>query len=75
MDIKVTHENGYTGILYGEHSLVVLKNNQEVLHTGSRLINTKEELYNYLGDIPNFLKQLDESFDKLIEDDEGEGNL
>lgn len=67
MEIKVTHENGYTGILYGKHSLVILKDNQEVLHTGSRLINTKEELYDYLEDIPNLLKALDESFDKLME--------
>ena len=65
MDIKVTHENGYTGIIYGKHSLVVLKDSQEVLHTGSRLINTKEELYEYLGNIPNLLKLLDESFDEL----------
>lgn len=68
--IKVKHPNGYSGILYGKHSLVVLKDNQEVLHTGSRLINTKEELYDYLEEIPNLLKTLDESFDKLMEESE-----
>lgn len=66
MNIKVKYKNGYEGILYGEHSVVVLKDGKEVLHSGSTLLKTKEELYSFLEEIPETLKK----FDARIEDEE-----
>ena len=63
MNIKVKHKNGYEGILYGEHSVVVLKDGKEVLHSGSTLLKTKEELYDFLEEIPETLKKFDAIFD------------
>jgi hypothetical protein len=64
--IKVKHPNGYEGLLYGEHSVVVFKNKKEVLHSGSTLLKTKEELYNFLEEMPEMLKKLD----AILEDEE-----
>ena len=66
-EIKVTHPNGYSGILYGKRSMSIVYNNEEVLHTGFRNINTEEELYKKLENMPEFLKMLDESFDEYME--------
>lgn len=49
--VKVEHPNGYIGILYGKQSMSIYDmDGREVLHTGFRHINTKEELYEYLGE-------------------------
>lgn len=56
--IKYTSENGFTGVLYGKSSLVILKDNREVLHTGSRKINTREELIKCVDEFPEFYKIL-----------------
>lgn len=43
--MKYTSKNGYTGVMYGNSSLVILdENGKEVFHTGSRNCNTYEEL-------------------------------
>lgn len=56
MMIKVKHENGYSGVLYGESSLSVYNpDGVEVLHTGSRNVNTEQELYDILGIIPQLM--------------------
>ena len=53
--IKVEHPNGYFGILYGISSMRIFdKDGREVLHTGSRTIHTKEELYERLEEFPEF---------------------
>lgn len=65
-NIKVNHPNGYTGILYGRRSLVVLKGEEEVLHTGFRNIDTEKELYDYLEKFPDFLNMLDEAEEKYF---------
>lgn len=53
MVVKVEHPNGYFGILYGKSSMMIYdRNGNEVIHTGFRNINTKEELYEHLGKIP-----------------------
>lgn len=54
-DIIIKHPNGFTGRLYGESSLMISGPNYH-LHTGFRTINTKEDLYDFLGDMPNFVK-------------------
>ncbi len=55
--IKYTSENGYTGIMYGEHSLAIEdKDGKEVMHTGSRTINTYEELVEHVEKYPEFIK-------------------
>lgn len=61
-NIQVTHENGYTGILYGKQSLVVLKDNEEVMHTGFRNKNlkTSQDLYDFLDKFPRLLEILKE---------------
>ena len=48
----------YTGILYGYSSYSVFKNGKEILHTGSRTINTKEELIEDLKIMDDFIKTL-----------------
>ena len=64
-EIKYTHENGYTGILYGESSLAIYdKTGKMKMHTGSRNINTREELIDLLDNYPSFL----EAMDKIAED-------
>jgi hypothetical protein len=62
-NIVYTSDNGYTGILYGKHSLavgIVLDNGEfkENLHSGSRNINTYEELKNFVDYFPQFLDTL-----------------
>lgn len=58
-NIKYTSKNGYTGILYGDASLVILdKEGNEVLHTGSRSINTYDELIQVVEEYPEFKKML-----------------
>lgn len=55
--IKVEHPNGYMGILYGKSSMSIYdEEGHEILHTGSRNINTKEELYELLEGMPKFVE-------------------
>ena len=68
--IMVEHENGYYGCLYGKSSMSIFKCNKEVLHTGSRNINTPDELYNQLSKMPSFMEMLANiDFDDEEEDD------
>lgn len=66
--IKVEHENGYTGTLYGRSSLSIYKEGREVLHTGSRNISTEKELYELLDRFPKMIK----AFDDIYNDEESE---
>lgn len=55
--IKVEHPNGFLGILYGESSMSIYdEDGHEILHTGSRNINTKEGLYELLEGMPKFVE-------------------
>jgi hypothetical protein len=69
MNIKVKHPNGYEGLLYGEHSVVVFKDGKEVLHSGSTLLKTKEELYKLLEEMPETMKRFDAIFEDEDEED------
>ena len=56
MEKRVIHGNGYSGVLYGESSLSIYGlDGKEVLHTGSRNINTEQELYDILGMMPKLM--------------------
>lgn len=53
--IKYTSKNGYTGVMYGKSSLVILdRNGKEVFHTGSRTCNTYEELIEQVDTFSEF---------------------
>lgn len=68
--IMVEHENGYYGCLYGKSSMSIFKDNKEVLHTGSRNINTQDELCEILSEMPSFMENLANiDFDDEEEDD------
>lgn len=68
--IMVEHENGYYGCLYGKSSMSIFKGNKEVLHTGFRNINTADELYKQLSEMPSFMEMLANiDFDNKEEDD------
>ena len=59
--IRYTSDNGYTGVLYGKSSYAIYdKDGKEVLHTGSRNINTYEELVEDVNNFPKFLEILRE---------------
>lgn len=62
-EIVYTSTNGFSGRLYGESSLSIFKTDsgKEVLHTGSRNINTMEELKKEVEEFPAFLKILEET--------------
>ena len=57
--IEYTSDNGYTGRLYGESSLIIFKpDGTESMHTGSRNINTREELVKIVDEHPKFIEML-----------------
>ena len=56
-EIVVKHENGYYGKLYGKSSLTIYWGNKEVIHTCFRSINTADELYDLLTELPTFMKK------------------
>lgn len=62
--IMVEHENGYYGYLYGKSSMSINNGKEEVLHTGSRNINTPNELYELLSGMPEMM----EGIKKLIKE-------
>ena len=58
----ITYENkeGYIGKLYGKSSMVIMhKSGTPYLHTGSRTINTYEELKEEVDSYPEFIKALE----------------
>ena len=59
--IDYTSPNGYRGVLYGKSSMAVYdKNGVERMHTGSRCINTLEELKEFVDGFEEFLESLEE---------------
>lgn len=55
------HKNGFSAILYGKSSMSILKNGREVLHTGSRAINTEKEVMELLEKQPGFMELMNET--------------
>ena len=67
----ITYENkeGYIGKLYGKSSMVIMhKSGTPYLHTGSRTINTYEELKEEVDSYPEFLRKLKEGLKEGIDD-------
>ena len=61
--IMVEHENGYYGCLYGKSSMSILKDDKEMLHTGFRNINTPDDLYEILSEMPEMMNNVKELFE------------
>lgn len=73
MGVKVNHPNGYSGILYGKSSMSIFdEDGHEVMHTGFRTPQTKEELYDVLETMPKFVKIM---ADVVLEDDDDDSNI
>ena len=70
MDKIYTHPNGYSAKLYGESSISVYFEGKEVLHTGSRGVNTEKEVMELLGEMPSLI----EEYENLLEEKQVEVN-
>lgn len=69
--IRYTSPNGYTGILGGTSTFVILDSiGREVFHTGFRSINTLEELKERVDGFPEFLKSLHDISDDANDNDD-----
>lgn len=56
-DVLYKSDNGYTGVLYGKKSYSIYnKEGKEIFHTGSRNINTFDELVESVEGFPQFLE-------------------
>ena len=65
--MKYTSKNGYTGVMYGESSLVILdENGKEVFHTGSRTFNTYEKLVEQTDTYQELRAMLENFFKKEV---------
>lgn len=63
-EIRCTHENGYSGKLYGASSMTIYnKNGVKVFHTGFRnkKLQTEEDLYKELENFPTFMALLNKN--------------
>lgn len=67
MSVTYTHKNGFSAILYGKSSMSIFKNGKEVLHTGSRAINTEKEVMELLEKQPEFMKAMNDSIESFLE--------
>ncbi len=66
--ITYVSPNGFKGVLYGESSLsIYAADGHEILHTGSRSIDTYDELVDIVEQFPSFYKTL---LNAHIEDDD-----
>lgn len=72
--IKVEHPNGFLGILYGKSSMNIYdEDGHEILHTGSRNIDTEEQLYELLEGMQKFVEVM---ADIVLEDeDDDDSNI
>lgn len=57
--IMVERDNGYYGCLYGKSSMAIYKGEREVLHTSSRNINTPDELFELLSEMPEMMNSIE----------------
>lgn len=66
--ITYVSPNGFKGVLYGESSLsIYAADGHEILHTGSRSIDTYDELVDTVEQFPSFYKAF---LNAHIEDDD-----
>lgn len=72
--IRITSRNGYTGVLSGESTLAIYDSRgNEVMHTGSRTINSEKELRRFVNGFPKHVKQLLAIIDDLKDEDTDDG--
>lgn len=64
---KYTSKNGYTGVMYGKSSLIILdRNGKEVFHTEFRNCNTYEELIEQVDTYPELRAMLENFLRKRL---------
>lgn len=68
--VEYKHPNGYSARLYGNSSMSILFNGKEVLHTGSRNVDTETEVMEMLENYPNKWSFLSSHIDEILTDDE-----
>ena len=57
--IEYKSPNGNSGVIYGKSSMLIFDpDGKESLHTGTRAINTLEELKNAVDTYPDFFKNV-----------------
>ena len=66
MKKEYMHENGYSAVLYGKSSMVVYYNGEKRIHTGSRGVNTEEEVMALLEGMPEFMRKFKEFYEKEV---------
>ena len=67
--ITYVNKEGYIGKLYGKSSMVIMhQSGTPYMHTGSRSINTYEELKEAVDSYPEFLRKLKEGLKEGIDD-------
>lgn len=66
MSVTYTHKNGFSAVLYGKSSMSILKNGKEILHTGSRTVNTEKEVMKLLDKQPEFMKSMNDSAESFL---------
>lgn len=67
--IEYKHTNGYSARLYGKSSMSIYFNGKEVMHTGFRSVNTKDEVMGMLENYPNFRNALLSNIDEILADE------
>ena len=64
--IRVTSRYGYTGVLSGNTTLTVYDSRgNKVMHTGSRNINTEDELIWFVQNFPELVLTMTEHLDEV----------
>ena len=68
--VEYKHPNGYSARLYGDSSMCIYFSGKEILHTGSRNVNTETEVMKMLEDYPNLWSSLSNNIDEILADNE-----
>lgn len=68
--VEYKHPNGYSARLYGDSSMCIYFSGKEILHTGSRNVNTETEVMKMLEDYPNLWSSLSNNIDEILAEDE-----
>lgn len=65
------HKNGYSAKLYGKSSMIIFRpNGTQCMHTGSRNVNTEEEVMELLEEYPDFQEDLKSKFFDIYNDND-----
>ena len=65
------HKNGYSAKLYGKSSMSIYRpDGKQCMHTGSRNVNTEEEVMKLLEEYPDFQEMLKSKFFDIYNDND-----